>query len=73
MNQNTISRLDEIAERNRSSRVVDLFFAAMIALLLIMCVASLRAAAEPNVSRAAKPAAAQLAHLDGCGVDSSVC
>jgi hypothetical protein len=71
---NTTTRLDEIADRNSKSRVADLFFAALIAFLLIFCVASLKAAAEPSVSHAAaKPAAAQLAHNGACDVSSSLC
>ena len=70
---NTTTRLDEIADRNSKSRVADLFFAALIAFLLIFCVASLRAAAEPSVSHAAKPAATQLAHNGACDVSSSLC
>ena len=70
---NTTTRLDEIADRNSKSRVADLFFAALIAFLLVFAVASLRAAAEPSVSRAAKPAATQLAHNGACDVSISVC
>jgi|RhiMetdeSRZDD1v2_1073273.scaffolds.fasta_scaffold494976_2 hypothetical protein len=74
---NTITtRLDEIADRNSRSRVADLFFAAMIAFVLVFAVASLKAAAEPSVSRAAAKPAAQLVahHADGaCAVDSALC
>jgi hypothetical protein len=71
---NTTTRFDEIADRNTKSRVADLFFAAMIAMLVVFFVASLRAAAEPSVSHAAKPAATQLAHQQGaCDVSSAIC
>jgi len=47
------TRLDDIADRNTRSRTIDLLFASMIALFLVLCVASLRAAASPSVSHSA--------------------
>ena len=47
------TRLDDIAERNTRSRITDLLFASMIAMLLVICLASLRAAASPSVSHSA--------------------
>jgi hypothetical protein len=42
---NATTRLDEIADRNSRSRVVDVAFAAVIAILLMLCLVSLRVAA----------------------------
>lgn len=49
------TRLDEIAERNSRGRKIDLAFAMMIAVLLFVCVAGLRAAAAPSMTRHATP------------------
>lgn len=61
------TRLEEIAERNTRSRITDLLFASMIALLLVMCLASLRAAASPSVSHSATHSAVTEAHVADTG------
>ncbi len=61
------TRLDDIAERNTRSRTIDLLFASMIALFLVLCVASLRAAASPSVSHSATHSAATEAHVADTG------
>jgi hypothetical protein len=60
MTNNT--RLDEIVERNSRSRVVDIAFAAMVALMLTLSLVSLRAsAARPLVAHALSADATPLA------------
>ena len=61
------TRLEDIAERNTRSRITDVLFASMIALLLVLCLASLRAAASPSVSHSAAHPAAVEAHLADTG------
>jgi len=68
----TTTRLDDIADRNSKSRVLDLAFAAMIALLLVLGVASLRAAASPSVSHSATATPSQLADTGAtCDLDAT--
>jgi hypothetical protein len=74
----TMSRLDEIADRNSKSRILDFAFAAMIALLLVLSVASLRSAAAQSVSHSATSYSetypAELAGHDGtCDVETVNC
>lgn len=61
------TRLEEIAERNTRSRITDLLFASMIALLLVMCLTSLRAAASPSVSHSASHWSVTEGHLADTG------
>jgi hypothetical protein len=61
------TRLDDIADRNTRSRVTDLLFSSMIALLLVLCLASLRAAASPSVSYSATHSAVTEAHVADTG------
>jgi hypothetical protein len=56
------TRLEDIAERNTRSRIVDVAFAAMVALLLVLSVVSLRAVAAPK-DAAAQPAAVTVDHV----------
>lgn len=74
MNTTThMTRLEDIAERNTRSRVIDLLFAGMIALMLVLFTVSLRAAASPSVSHSATtPQPAQLADTGAtCDVDAT--
>jgi hypothetical protein len=66
----THNRLEEIADRQRHARVMDLVFAALIAFLMIWSVASLRIAtakADSAGLRAHAPA-----KLAACDVDVDV-
>ena len=63
------TRLDDIAERNTRSRVIDLAFAAMVTILLVLGLLSLRAAAAPSVSYSATHAQPeQIADANSDGV-----
>lgn len=65
------NRLDDIATRQRSARVMDLLFAAMIAFLMIWSVASLKvASAQAETAGLKAPAHEQVAATGGaCDVD----
>ena len=63
----TTTRLDDIADRNTRSRILDVAFAAMIALMLVLGVASRRAAAAPSVKASATTSSVEAGHLAGAG------
>ena len=75
MTTTTHTRLDDIAERNTRSRFIDLAFAAMVTILLVLGLLSLRAAASPSVSYSAVHAQpAQIAGVDAvCDVEATSC
>ena len=55
------NRFEEIAERNSRSRLADVAFAAMVALLLVFCLASLRTAGASPLN-AGTPTVTDQAH-----------
>jgi len=66
------NRLDDIANRQRTARVMDLLFAAMIAFLMIWSIASLRVASANAETAGLKqaPAVQQVADTGAaCDVD----
>ena len=59
------NRLDEIVERNHKSRIVDIAFATLIAVLMVMCIASLRDASGRSLTTGTHDAQAEgtVAHV----------
>jgi hypothetical protein len=74
---NTTSRLDEIANRQRTSRVRDVAFAIMVAALMTFSVTGLRNAVastrQPAMAKAAIASPAQLDVSDASCSASPVC
>ena len=66
-------RLEDIVDRQRNARVMDIVFAAMIAFLMIWSIASLRvASAQADTAGLKAPVAEELAATGGaCDVDSA--
>lgn len=77
MNTTSTNRLDQIADRQRTSRVIDMLFLGMIALLMTFFVASYgQANAKSLAKRSATPAAQTapaLAHSSDDVCVPSVC
>jgi hypothetical protein len=71
------NRLDQIADRQRTSRVVDILFAGMIALLMTFFVASYGQANAKAMSKHSATPAAQtadsVAHVDGGACEPTAC
>jgi len=67
------NRLVEIADRQRTARVMDLLFAAMIAFLMIWSVGSLRAASAASDTAGLTPAQIEQLAATGnaCDVDAA--
>ena len=74
---NATNRLSEIADRNNRSRVVDVAFAAVIAILMMLCLVSLRDAAgsELRANHAASTDTSGVADVGDsvCAVDNLLC
>jgi hypothetical protein len=74
---NATTRLDDIADRNSRSRVLDVAFAAVIAILMMLCLVSLRDAAGGDLR--ANDTASSADHSgvvvadSACDVDSTHC
>ncbi len=77
MNTTSTNRLDQIADRQRTSRVVDILFAGMIALLMTFFVASYGQANAKSLAKSSLAPATEiapaLAHSSDDGCYPTVC
>lgn len=75
MTTTTTNRLEEIAERQTRSRIIDIAFAAMVALFLTLAVLSLRSATARAEASTAAPAVTQPADAHAssatCALDAA--